>query len=95
MEALDGPPGGHDLVAAWAWIDEPAGLVRARGFFERFGIAEDEATGAAAVELASERSGRPIDASTRAGARRISPRAADGGMVEIGGRVVLDEVRER
>ena len=32
VDALDGPPGRHDLVAAWAWIDEDAGTVRARAF---------------------------------------------------------------
>jgi PhzF family phenazine biosynthesis protein len=25
VEALDGPPGDHDAIGAWAWIDEPAG----------------------------------------------------------------------
>ena len=32
VEALDGPPDGHDLTMAWAWIDEGAGTVRARAF---------------------------------------------------------------
>src|SRR5215204_5385978 len=27
VEALDGPPGGQDLIAAWAWIDEAAGTM--------------------------------------------------------------------
>jgi predicted PhzF superfamily epimerase YddE/YHI9 len=91
VEALDGPPGGHDLIYTWAWIDEPAGLVRSRGFFERLGIAEDEATGAAGVKLASEL-GRPIEIHQGRGSR-IDARPLDSGMVEIGGRVVLDEVR--
>ena len=51
VEALDGPPGGHDLMVAWAWIDEDAGTLRARAFPVRIGIAEDEATGSAATKL--------------------------------------------
>ncbi|MBJ7471494.1 MAG: PhzF family phenazine biosynthesis protein, partial [Solirubrobacteraceae bacterium] len=33
------------LDYAWAWIDEPAGLIRARSFVKEHGIVEDEATG--------------------------------------------------
>jgi predicted PhzF superfamily epimerase YddE/YHI9 len=91
VEALDGPPGGRDLVAAWAWIDEDAGLVRSRVFPRRLGIAEDEATGAAAVRLCGAL-GRPLDIRQGRGSR-IRARPLDHGMVEIGGRVVLDEVR--
>src|SRR5437870_6745601 len=60
VEALDGPPGGHDAVEAWAWIDEQAGVVRARVFCERYGIFEDEATGSAAVLLCA-RLGKALD----------------------------------
>lgn len=60
VDALDGPPHGHDLVAAWAWIDEAAGMVRARVFPVRIGIAEDEATGSAATKLCAQL-GRPLD----------------------------------
>jgi predicted PhzF superfamily epimerase YddE/YHI9 len=91
VEALDGPPGGHDLVAAWAWIDEDTGLVRSRVFPRSLGIAEDEATGAAAVRLCGAL-GRPIDIRQGRGSRILARPLADG-MVEIGGRVVLDEVR--
>jgi predicted PhzF superfamily epimerase YddE/YHI9 len=91
VEALDGPPGGHDLVAAWAWIDQDAGLVRARVFPRSLGIPEDEATGAAAVKLCGAL-GRAIDIRQGRGSR-ILARPLDGGMVEIGGRVVQDEVR--
>jgi predicted PhzF superfamily epimerase YddE/YHI9 len=92
VEALTGPPDGSDLIAAWAWIDEPAGVVRARVFPVGIGIAEDEATGAAALLLA-ERLGRPIE--IRQGrASRINARPRDAGWVEIGGRSALDEVRE-
>src|SRR5919106_2496957 len=30
VDALTEPPGGHDLIGAWAWLDEAAGTVRAR-----------------------------------------------------------------
>ena len=92
VDALDGPPGGHDLISAWAWADEEGGVVRARVFVDRFGIPEDEATGLAALKLAA-RLERPIEIHQGRGSR-INARPAGSGMVEIGGRVVLDGVRE-
>jgi predicted PhzF superfamily epimerase YddE/YHI9 len=91
VEALECPPGGHDLISAWAWIDEDAGLVRSRVFLHRIGIPEDEATGSAATKLAAN-AGRPIDIRQGRGSRILARPLGDG-MVEIGGRVVLDEVR--
>jgi predicted PhzF superfamily epimerase YddE/YHI9 len=92
VDALDGPPGGHDLLTAWSWIDEPAGVVRARAFPARLGIAEDEATGSAATKLCAQL-GRPID--IRQGrSSRILARPGEDGFLEIGGRSVLDEVRD-
>ena len=41
VDELAGPPDGHDLIGAWAWIDEEAGIVRSRVFPVRLGIAED------------------------------------------------------
>jgi predicted PhzF superfamily epimerase YddE/YHI9 len=92
VEALDGPPQGHDLTMAWAWIDEGAGTIRARAFPVRIGIAEDEATGSAAMKLCAQ-IGRAIDIRQGRGSR-ILARPGDGGFVEIGGRSVLDEVRD-
>jgi predicted PhzF superfamily epimerase YddE/YHI9 len=92
VEALDGPPEGADLVLAWAWIDEAAGKVRARAFGRRIGIVEDEATGSAATKLAAH-AGRPVEIRQGRGSR-IRARPADDGYVEIGGRSVLDEVRD-
>jgi predicted PhzF superfamily epimerase YddE/YHI9 len=92
VEALDGPPGGHDLLTTWSWIDEPAGVLRARAFLARIGIAEDEATGSAATKLCAQL-GRSID--IRQGrSSRILARPGEDGFVEIGGRSVLDEVRD-
>jgi predicted PhzF superfamily epimerase YddE/YHI9 len=92
IDALEGPPGGHDLITAWSWIDEPAGVVRARAFLDRIGIDEDEATGSAATKLCAQL-GRAIDIRQGRGSR-ILARPGDAGHVEIGGRSVLDEVRD-
>lgn len=91
VEALDGPPLGHDLVAAWAWMDEPAGIMRVRVFPVRIGIAEDEATGSAATKLCAH-AGRPIEIRQGRGSR-ILARPGDDGFVEIGGLSAIDEVR--
>ena len=92
VEALDGPPGGHDHLGAWAWLDEQAGIIRERVFCDRYGIPEDEATGAAAVRLAALL-GRDIDIRQGRGSR-ILARPAGEGRAEIGGLVTLDDVRE-
>jgi predicted PhzF superfamily epimerase YddE/YHI9 len=92
VEALDGPPGGADLVAVWAWIDEDAGLVRSRVFPVAIGVDEDEATGSAATRLCA-RFGRPIDIRQGRGSRILARPVGDG-RVEIGGRSELDEVRD-
>jgi predicted PhzF superfamily epimerase YddE/YHI9 len=92
VEALSGPPGGHDHIGAWAWVDERAGTIRARVFPVRYGIDEDEATGAAAVLLCA-RLARPIEVRQGRGSR-IRARPLDDGYVEIGGRSVLDEMRD-
>ena len=85
VEALDGPPGGHDLAMAWAWIDEAAGTSgrgcsrtdrdrRGRGH----GLGGDEAV----------RAPRAPDRHP-AGSWLAHPRQARrGGFVEIGGRSV-------
>jgi predicted PhzF superfamily epimerase YddE/YHI9 len=86
------PPRGHDLIGGWAWLDEAAGTVRARVFPLRLGIAEDEATGSAAVRLCAQLD-REIDIHQGRGSR-ISAHPRAGGYVEIGGRSVLDEVRD-
>ena len=89
VEALTGPPDGHDLIGAYARIDDDS--VRARVFPARLGIAEDEATGAAAVRLGAQLR-RPLTIRQGRGSV-IEVRPREDGMIEIGGRVVLDEVR--
>jgi predicted PhzF superfamily epimerase YddE/YHI9 len=92
VDALSGPPPGHDLVAAWAWDDEARGAVRVRVFPIGIGIAEDEATGANAVLMASLLR-RPLRIHQGVGSL-ISAVPLDDGRVEIGGRVELVEERE-
>ena len=92
VEALDGPPGGHDHLGVWAWSDEAAGGVRARVFPLRYGIAEDEATGSAVAILCAQL-GRALDVLQGRGSR-IAARPLDDGYVEIGGICALDEVRD-
>jgi predicted PhzF superfamily epimerase YddE/YHI9 len=92
VDALTGPPAGHDLIGCWAWLDEAAGTVRARVFPVRIGIAEDEATGSAAVRLCA-RLGRELDIRQGRGSR-ILARPRGNGWVEIGGQSALDEVAD-
>jgi len=92
VEALPGPPEGHDLVGAWAWDDEEAGRVRVRVFPARLGIEEDEATGAHAVRLASLL-GRDISIHQGQGSLILAEPQPDGS-VEIGGQTELVETRD-
>lgn len=93
VDKLDGAPDGLPFVDAWAWEDESAGLVRCRVFAPVHGIAEDEATGAAAVRLVTAL-GRPIAIRQGAGSVIVA-RPGPSGSAEIGGAVVLDEVRQQ
>jgi predicted PhzF superfamily epimerase YddE/YHI9 len=92
VRALAGSPGGSQAAYAWAWIDEDAGTIRARAFILEAGIDEDEATGSAAIVLAA-RLGRPVTIHQGQGSvLEVTP--LDDGLVEVGGGVVLDEVRD-
>ena len=91
VDELDGPPAGHGLVGVWAWEDEPRGMIRERVFAADAGVAEDEATGSAAMRLTSLL-GREIEIHQGRGSL-IRARPVDGGRAEIGGRVALDEIR--
>ncbi|MGI8865233.1 MAG: PhzF family phenazine biosynthesis protein [Rubrobacteraceae bacterium] len=92
VDALKGPPDGHDLAGAWAWEDEAAGRVRVRVFPVRFGIEEDEATGAHAVRMAALLD-RPLTINQGEGSVIVAEPQPDGS-VEIGGRTELVETRE-
>ena len=92
VEALGGPPEGHDLVGVWAWEDRGAGVVRVRVFAPRVGVEEDEATGAHAVRLAA-RLGREVKIRQGRGSLILAEPKSDGS-VEIGGRVEPVEARD-
>ena len=92
VDALEGPPDGHDHAGVWAWEDRGAGRIRARVFPVRIGIQEDEATGAHAVRLAAQL-GRRISIRQGKGSLILADPQPDG-TVEIGGSVEPVEVRE-
>jgi predicted PhzF superfamily epimerase YddE/YHI9 len=92
VEALEGPPDGHDLVGVWAWQDREAGVARVRVFAPRVGVVEDEATGSHAVGLAAWL-GRRITFRQGQGSLILAEPQPDGS-VEIGGRTELVETRD-
>jgi predicted PhzF superfamily epimerase YddE/YHI9 len=92
VDGLDPSAGGGATVYFWAWLDEPAGVVRARCFAPAEGIEEDEATGSASLALCA-RLDRPIEVHQGRGSL-IRARPLGDGSVEIGGAVVLEERRE-
>lgn len=86
------PAGQARNTYAWSWIDEAAGTIRARSFVPGQGIAEDEATGSAAVALCAQL-GRSVTVHQGRGSVLLCRPLADG-RVEVGGAVALDEVHE-
>lgn len=94
VDALEGPPEGHDLVGVWAW-DHTAwelNVVRVRVFAPRLGVEEDEATGAHAVRLCALL-GQELEIHQGQGSLIVARPEPDGG-VRIGGKVELVEERE-
>ncbi len=91
VEALDGPPAGQGSYYPWAWLDRERATIRSRYFAAGYGIVEDEATGAAAVVI-SDRLGQGLEIHQGRGSR-LSTRLGPDGTIDLGGRVVLDEVR--
>jgi predicted PhzF superfamily epimerase YddE/YHI9 len=85
VEALDGAPDGLGFVDCWAWLDERAGLLRSRVFAPEAGVAEDEATGAAAFRIAALH-GRPLEIRQGKGSL-LHTRPGPDGMIDVGGRV--------
>jgi predicted PhzF superfamily epimerase YddE/YHI9 len=87
------PPGPeYDHHEFWAWIDEAAGLMRARCFASRSGIDEDQATGSAAMRQV-ETLHRKLLIRQGWGSEITARPAAQAGWAEIGGRVASDGVR--
>jgi predicted PhzF superfamily epimerase YddE/YHI9 len=88
VEDLTGPVrADHDLVAYWAWIE--TGVMRVRCFAPRFEIAEDEATGSAALRLTALVE-IPIEVRQGRGSLLFA-RPVDAERAEVGGLVVEDE----
>jgi predicted PhzF superfamily epimerase YddE/YHI9 len=92
VEAHPQPAMGEAGLYIWAWADEPAGIIRSRSFPTDLGIAEDEATGIAAVAMGALLA-RPLTIRQGVGSE-IVVEPADDGTVEIGGRVELVETRD-
>lgn len=76
----------------WAWIDQEAGSVRSRMFASNLGVAEDEATGSAAVRI-TEYLSRDLSITQGRGSR-IETTWTPEGWVRVAGRVVDDGVRQ-
>lgn len=92
VRALAARPSRAANTYAWAWIDGAAGTIRARSFVPEAGIAEDEATGSAALALCAHL-GRPIVVHQGHGSVIVA-RPVGGGLIEVGGGVRLTEVRD-
>ncbi|MFE9686954.1 PhzF family phenazine biosynthesis protein [Streptomyces sp. NPDC006285] len=88
VDALPVPEPGEWLYA-WAWEDEAAGRVRARGFPGRGdGVDEDEATGAAALQLTAQL-GRALNIIQGKGSQLLTAPQPEG-WTELGGRTLLE-----
>ena len=92
VEEADGLPDDTEVGCIWAWIDEAEGTVRSRCFSHDDGIGEDEATGSAAICLATALE-RDVEIRQGRGSR-LDAKSLGEGRAEVGGRVVLDEVRD-
>ncbi|HET9345685.1 MAG TPA: PhzF family phenazine biosynthesis protein [Candidatus Limnocylindrales bacterium] len=91
VAAFPQPPMGEPGRYVWAWIDEAAGEIRSRSFPTDFGIAEDEATGLAALGLCALLD-RSLTIRQGVGSEIAAVPAGDG-TIELGGRVELIERR--
>jgi len=85
------PPAAGSLQV-WAWQDEDEGSIRARVFAPDFGVAEDPATGSAAMALCAVLE-RPLRIDQGPGCE-IEARPLKDRLVELGGRVADDGDRE-
>jgi predicted PhzF superfamily epimerase YddE/YHI9 len=92
VEALPSPPPGDEMTYYWAWQEEGEGVVRSRSFPVEEGIEEDEATGSAAISLTAAL-GRPLRIHQGLGSLLHTAPLGEG-RAEVGGRVVLDGIRD-
>lgn len=92
VDEMQGAPVDKGMAYCWAWEDEAAGVVRSRCFPVEEGIEEDEATGSAAIALCVALD-RPLRIHQGRGSLLHTTSLGEG-RAEVGGLVVLDEVRE-
>jgi predicted PhzF superfamily epimerase YddE/YHI9 len=92
VATLTSPPGDIADGYCWAWENEADGRLRSRNFIPSFGIAEDPATGSAAVALAVQLRRRILI--TQGNGCFMEARVGPDGTAEVGGLVVLRETRE-
>jgi predicted PhzF superfamily epimerase YddE/YHI9 len=92
VEEAEDLPEDADVGCIWAWIDDAEGTVRSRCFSHDDGVGEDEATGSAAICLAAKLE-RDVEIRQGRGSR-LDARYLGDGRAEVGGRVVVDEVRD-
>ncbi|OBJ54155.1 PhzF family phenazine biosynthesis protein [Mycobacterium sp. 1423905.2] len=96
VEAVDSArPADYSDDAAhylWAWTDESVGALRARFFAANLGVAEDEATGSAAMRM-TDHLGRDLIITQGAGSVLTTKWSADG-WLRVAGRVVDDGIRQ-
>lgn len=85
LDPADFPEGAHYV---WTWTDESRSAVRTRMFAPAMGIAEDQATGAAAIALTA-RLRRGLHITQGLGSQIFTQWDSDG-WVRLGGRVVAD-----
>lgn len=76
---------GHHYV--WAWIDEGSNQIRSRMFAPSMGVAEDEATGAAAVRI-TDALGRGLTIAQGRGSQLVT--TLSGEWIELGGRTIAE-----
>lgn len=81
--------GPDEMVYLWTWLDESAGLVRARCLGAGLGVEEDEATGSAALRL-GRHLGRTLEIRQGRGSVIHATPSSDG-LVRVQGRVIFDE----
>jgi len=88
IEDLKGPlRPENDHVVYWSWLN--TGIMRVRCFGPRFGIAEDEATGSAALRLTALHS-KPIEIRQGKGSLLFA-QPVDAARAAVGGMVVEDD----
>jgi predicted PhzF superfamily epimerase YddE/YHI9 len=76
----------------WAWTDQQAGSVRARMFAANLGVAEDEATGSAAIRLREYLSRDLVI--TQGNGSMMHTTWSPEGWVRVAGRVVDDGIKQ-